>query len=146
MKRKVLTSFFVIILILTLTGCGRIPEGLPEEWMGVEEMVYQYWQAIINRQYGLAECYCIYDGIWHNKIDEWEEYINTNSEDETSLMIYGPSFYKQTEVIGDNAIAYIWIFVHKITFPDIYSADVDTFEYEVELIKETSPPGRWILK
>ncbi|GAI17679.1 unnamed protein product [marine sediment metagenome] len=40
-----------------------------------EETVYNYWQAIINRQYGLAKCYCITGGIWDNKVDEWEEYI-----------------------------------------------------------------------
>jgi hypothetical protein len=32
-------------------------------------------------------------------------------------MIYEPSFYEQTEVTENNAIAYIWIFAHKIAFP-----------------------------
>jgi len=30
MKRKVLISFFIIFLILALTGCGMIPEGDPD--------------------------------------------------------------------------------------------------------------------
>lgn len=145
MKRKILISFLAILLILALTGCGMIPEGLPD-WMGAQDTVYLYWQAIINRQYELAKSYCITDGVWYNKTDEWEEYININSEGEASLIISEPYFYKQAEVIGNNAIVYIWIFANKLAFPDSCCWDVDTFEYEVELIKETSPPGSWKLK
>ena len=144
MKKKVLISFFIILLILALTGCMVAPE-LTDRYLA-EEAVYNYWQAIINRQYELAKCFCIYDGIWYNKIDEWEEYINTNSEGEASLIISEPYFYKQAEVIGNNAIVYIWIFANKLAFPDSCCWNVDTFEYEVELIKETSPPGSWKLK
>jgi len=146
MKKKVLLSVLVIILILTLTSCGMIPPGIPE-WMRAENTVYQYWQAIINRQYELAKYSCITDGIWYNKTDEWEEYININSEGEASVLIYLPSFYEQAEVIGDNAVVYARIFVDKIAFPGSCVEEVDTFEYEVELIKETSPPcGDWNLK
>lgn len=50
MKRKILISFLVIFLILTLTGCDEmVAPGLPE-WMEAENTVYNYWQAIINRQ------------------------------------------------------------------------------------------------
>ena len=66
MKKKVLISFLVILLILTLTDCAITPE-LTDRFLA-EEAVYNYWQAIINRQYGLAECFCIYDGIWYSKI------------------------------------------------------------------------------
>jgi len=83
MKSRALLSVLVILLILILTGCGMIPLEFPD-WMRAEEAVYQYWQAIINRQYGLAKYYCIPDGVWYNKVDEWEEYINTNSEGEVS--------------------------------------------------------------
>jgi len=51
------------------------------------------------------------------------------------MMIYGPSFYEQTEVIGNNAIVYAKIFVDKIPFPGSCVIDVDIFEYEIELIK-----------
>ena len=91
MKRKVLISFFIILLILMLTGCTMVPPGESLEDMA-EQTVYDYWQAIINRQYELAKFYCIPDGIWYNKTDEWEEYINTNSEGEASVVIYGPTF------------------------------------------------------
>jgi hypothetical protein len=111
-----------------------------------EDAVYHYWQAIINRQYDLAKYYCVTDGVWHNKVDEWEEYININSQGEASLMIYEPYFYKPTEVIGDTAIVYIWIFAHKIPFPGSCGEEVDTFEYEVELIKQNYPPGDFMLK
>ena len=155
MKKKVLTSILVIFLILALVGCGMIPPGLPN-WMLAEEAVTHYWQAIINRQYELAKWYCIPDGIWYNKVDEWEEYININSEGEASLMIYLYKFYKPTEVIGediydpdirDNAIVYVEIITHKIPFPgSVVEIDVDVFEYETELLKQNYPPGDWELK
>ena len=145
MKKKVLLSFLVILLILALTGCGMVPPNDSLESMA-EESVYHYWQAIINRQYELAKFYCIPDGVWDNKVDEWEEYININSQGEASLMIYEPYFYKPTEVIGDNAVSYIWIFAHKIPFPGSSGEEVDTFEYEVELIKQNYPPGEFMLK
>jgi len=122
-----------------------IPPGLPA-WMVAEETVWQYWQAIINRQYELAKWYCVYDGIWYNKTDEWEEYINTNSEGEASVVIYQPSFYEQSEAIGNNAIVYTRITTDITAFPGSCIHEGDTFKYEIELIKETSPPGDWKLK
>ena len=145
MKRKVLISFFVILLILALTGCGMIAPGLPA-WMVAEETVWQYWMAIINRQYELAKWYCIFDGIWYNKTDEWEEYININSEGEASVVIYGPSFYEQSEAIGNNAIVYATIATTITAFPGSCIHEGGLFEYEIELIKETFPPGDWKLK
>jgi len=144
MKSKFLLLVLFVFLILVLAGCGMIPLGEPL-WMAAEGTVTQYWQAIINRQYELAKWYCILGGVWYNKVDEWEECINTNSEGEASLMIYEPSFYEQTEAIGDNvydpdirdnAIAYVKIITHKIPFPgSVVEIDVDVFKYETELIK-----------
>ena len=91
MRSKILLSVLIILLILALTGCGMIPPGIPE-WMRAEETVYNYWQAIINRQYGLAKWYCITGGIWYNEVDEWEEYININSEGEASILIFLDKF------------------------------------------------------
>lgn len=144
MKRKVLLLVLAILLILTLVGCGTIP--CCPEWARAEQEVYSYWQAITNRQYELAKWYCIPDGVWYNKVDEWEEYINTNSEDEASVLIHKPHFYKQTEVIGGNAIAYVQIFTDIIPFPGSYVIYGDSFEYEIELIRQYSPPGDWKLK
>ncbi|HZK12523.1 MAG TPA: hypothetical protein VFD10_09305 [Atribacterota bacterium] len=117
-----------------------------------EEVVYNYWQAIINRQYGLAECYCIYDGIWYNKIDEWEEYININSEDVCSfLLIFLDDFYKPTEITGDTVVVYVKIITDKIVVLckkiDGNGIDIiDIFEYDTELIKQNYPYGNWELK
>lgn len=152
MKRKVLISLLVILLILTLTGCVFAPE-LTDRSLA-EEAVYNYWQAIINRQYELAKCFCIYDGIWDNKVDEWEEYINIHSEGACSfLMIYFDKFYKPTEVIGDTAVVYVRIIADKIAVPcnsDLHKKmdgmDIDIFEYETELIDRTYPTGYWALK
>ena len=147
MKKKVLLSVLAILLILALTGCVVAPE-LTDRALA-EEAVYNYWQAIINRQYELAKCFCIYDGIWYNKIDEWKEYININSEGECSfLMIYFDKFYKPTEVIGDNAVVYARIITDNIVLPckKMNGIDIDVFEYETELIKENYPYGNWELK
>lgn len=144
MKRKVLISFLIILLVLALTGCGMVAPGLPA-WMVAEQTVWEYWKAIINRQYELAKCYCIIDGIWYNKVDEWEEYINVNSEGEASVVIYGPSFYEQSEAIGNNAVVYATIATDITAFPGSCIHEGGLFEYEIELIKETSPPGDWKL-
>ena len=144
MKKKVLLLSLLIVLIFTLVGCGTLP--CCPEWARAEQEVYSYWQAIINRQYDLARCYCIIDGIWYNKVDEWEEYININSEGEASVVIHLHPFYKQIEVVGDNAIVYVTVSADKTDFPSSGTIHVDTFEYEIELIKETFPPGDWKLK
>jgi hypothetical protein len=68
-KSLAFLSILVILLILVLTGCGMIPLGFPE-WMRAEEAIYQYWQAIINRQYELVKWYCVPDGVWYNKVGE----------------------------------------------------------------------------
>ena len=147
MKRKFLISFLIILLILALTGCTVVPE-LTNRFLA-EEVVYDYWQAIINRQYELAKCFCIIGGIWDNKVDEWEEYININSEGGCSfLIIYFDKFYKPTEIIGDNAVVYARIITDKIVFPckKMIGIDFDIFEYKTELIKQNYPYGDWMLK
>ena len=144
MKKKALLLVLVIILILALTGCGTIP--YEPEWDRAEQEVYSYWRAIINRQYELAKYYCIIDGIWYNKVDEWEEYININSEGEASVLIHTPYIYKETEVIGDNAIVYAQIFTDIIPFPSSFVIYGDHLEYEIELIRQHTPPGDWKLK
>jgi len=145
MKRKILLLVFVIFLILILVGCeSHFLDGMEIE-DEAETFVYNYWIAMINRQYELAKWYCIPDGIWYNKTDEWEEYINTNSKDEASTLVYFHYFYKPAEVIGDSIIVYAKISVDKIAFPGCGGILVDIFEYEMEVI-ETPPLGRLKLK
>jgi len=148
MKRKILITFLIILLILALTGCGVTPELTTDKYLA-EEAVYNYWQAIINRQYELAKCFCIIGGVWDKKVDEWEEYININSQGECSfLIIYFDKFYKPTEIIEDNAVVYAKIITDKIVFPckKMIGLDFDIFEYETELIKQNYPYGNWELK
>jgi len=143
MKKKILLSVLVIILILVLVSCKPIPIGQPEE-ARAEDAVYLYWQAITNRQYQLAKFYCILNGIWYNKTDEWEEYININSEGEVSLLISSLYLYDETEVIENNAIVYAEIFVDRIAFPGSGVVNVGVFEYETELIRIFT--SEWKLK
>jgi len=145
MKRKILLLVLVVLLILSLTGCKIFPPFCPES-MRAGQKVYSYWQAIINREYELAKWYCVFDGVWYNKVDEWEEYINTNSEGEALVLIYLYPFSKKIEVIGDNAIVYATVSVHKMDIPGNFVIYVDIFEYEIELLKQNYPPGDWELK
>ena len=144
MKRKVLLLVLFVFLILALTGCKIIPPCCPES-VRAGQKVYFYWQAIINREYELAKCYCVPDGVWYNKVDEWEEYININSEGEALVVIYLYPFDKKIEVIGDNAIVYATVSARKMDLPGSVTY-VDIFEYEIELIKQNHPPGDWELK
>jgi hypothetical protein len=146
MIKKILLLVFVVFLILALTGCGpHFLDGL-EDADCAEQTVWDYWQAIINRQYELTKGYCVIGGVWDHKTDEWEEYININSEGEASVVIYQPSFYEQPEAIENNAVVYVRIAVSIIPFPDSCIIGGDTFEYETELIKQNYPPGDWELK
>jgi len=54
--KKIILSSLVIILILTLTSCGpHFLDGTgTEDADCAEQTVYDYWQAIINRQYELT--------------------------------------------------------------------------------------------
>ena len=63
-------------------------------------------------------------------------------------MIYFDMFYKPTEIIECNAVVYARIIVDKIVLPckKMDGMDIDTFEYETELIKQNHPPGDWELK
>jgi len=147
MKRKVLLLFLVLFLISILAGCGLNFLDFCDESSRAEQTVWDYWQAIINRQYELAKYYCIVDGIWYNKTDEWEEYINTISQGETSILILNPHFQGETEVIGNNATVYMYVSIAKITFfNNHFIYEGETFEYEIELIKQDHPPGDWELK
>ena len=138
----------VIFLILALVGCGpHFLNGTDDEGL-VEQIVYDYWLAIMNRQYELAKWYCIPGGVWDHKTDELEECINANSEGEASVIVYFtyPYFNKKTEIIGDTSFAYTGVPIDKIPFPGSSGiSGIGSEEYEMELIRETPFEG-WMLK
>jgi hypothetical protein len=148
MKRKALFLVLVIFLISILAGCEpHFLNGIEIE-DSAEDFVYNYWIAIINRQYELAKGYCITNGVWYNKTDELEECINTNSEGEALVMIHFTYLYftKKTEIVGDTAFVYVWVSIDKIPFFGSSGiSGIGSDEYEMELIKETLFEG-WMLK
>jgi len=144
MKRKVLLLVLILFLISILVGCESHYLNGVEIEHEAEDLVYNYWIAIINRQYELAKGHCITNGVWYNKTDEWEEYININSEGEASVLVYFHYFYKPAEIIGDSIIVYAKISVNKIAFPGSCVTN-EIFEYEMEVV-ETPPLGRLKLK
>lgn len=152
MKSKILLLVFVILLVLVFTGCGpHFLNGMDDEGL-VEQIVYDYWLAIMNRQYELAKWYCLPGGVWDHKTDELEECINTNSEGEASVIVYFtyPYFNKITEIIEDTAFVYTFVPIDIIPFPGsnviggISLAEMDNY-YEMELILVTPFEG-WKLK
>lgn len=150
MKRKVLLLVLVVFLISILAGCeSHFLDGMDDEGI-VEQIVYDYWMAIMNRKYELAKWDCCIPGEgWDHKTDELEECINANSEGECSfLMIYFDKFYKPTEIIEDNAVVYARIITDNIVLPckKMDGLDIYIFEYETELIKQNYPYGNWELK
>jgi hypothetical protein len=149
MKRKILLLVLVLFLISVLAGCSpHFLDGEDEEEGIVEQIVYDYWMAMMNRQYELAKQYCIPGGVWDHKTDELEECINANSEDDALVMIYFtyPYFTRKTEIIGDIAFVYVWVSIDKIPFLGSNEIiNIGSDEYEMELIRETLPEG-WMLK
>ena len=148
MKRKILLLVLVIFLILAVTGCGtHFLDGMDDEGI-VEQIVFDYWLAMMNRQYELAKWNCIPDGVWDHKTDELEECINTNSEGDALVMIYFtyPYFTKKTEIIGDTAFVYTYVVIEKVNcLGGGEHINIGSDEYEMELIRETLPQG-WMLK
>jgi len=148
MKRKVLLLVLVVFLVLILAGCeSHFLDGMDDEGI-VEQIVFDYWLAMMNRQYELAKYYCIPGGVWDHKTDELEECINANSEGDDLVMIYFtyPYFSKKTEIIGDIALVYTYVVIEKIPSLDsVEHINIASDEYEMELIRETLPQG-WMLK
>jgi len=148
MKRKALLLVLVLFLISILAGCApHFLNGMDDEGL-VEQIVYDYWMAIMNRQYELAKWNCIPGGVWDHKTDELEECINANSEGESLVMIYFtyPYFNKKTEVIGNTAFVYTYVSIDKIPFLGSSGiSGIGPGDYEMELIRETLPQG-WMLK
>ena len=147
MKRKVLLLVLVVFLISILAGCVHHLNGMDDEGI-VEQIVYDYWLSMMNRQYELAKLNCVPGGVWDHKTDELEELINAKSEGNALVMIYFtyPYFSKKTEIIGDTALVYTYVIIEKIPFLDsVEHINIASDEYEMELIKETLPQG-WMLK
>jgi len=54
MKKIILLSVLIIFLVLILTGCGDKEK--------ISKVIDDYWLALSNRQYELAQTYCIEGG------------------------------------------------------------------------------------
>ena len=94
----------------------------------------------------MAKFYCVPGRTWHNKTDEWEEYINVNSEGEASVIVSFYEFYSPTVVTYGIAYVYPSIFVDIVPYPDSYVIYSEHFDYMMLLVKETSPSGDWKLE
>jgi len=146
MKRNILLLVLTLFLISILAGCEpHFLDGM-EDADCAEQTAWDYWRAITNRQYELAKFYCVPDGIWYNKVDEWEEYININSEGEASVIVSFYEFYSPPVVVCGIAYVYPSIFVDIVPYPGSSSMYGEHFDYVMLLVKETSPPGDWKLE
>ncbi|GAI38806.1 unnamed protein product [marine sediment metagenome] len=135
MKRKVLISFFVIILILTLSGCwhpypGYDPYWVPED--DIIELVNYYWYSISVGCYDLAKIYCIPDGDTYNVIEEYEDLNYSNLEFIVN--------YNWIKIIEDEAIVSIDLIIIKSNESEVVC------DYIMYLTKSSSITVNWILK
>ena len=62
MRKKIVLSVLIIFLILTLAGCGNKE--------AIEKVIDDYWLALSNRQYELAQTYCIPDGSKYKYVEK----------------------------------------------------------------------------
>ena len=107
MKRKVLISFLIMLLIFTLIGCGMIPEGDPywNDEKAIKELIDYYWYSISVGCYDLAKIYCIPDGDAYNVVEEYEDLNYSNLE----FIIN----YNWIKIIEDEAIVSLDLIVIK---------------------------------
>jgi hypothetical protein len=134
MKRKILISFFIILLILALTGCGMIPEGDPDwnDEKEIEELINYYWDMISVGDYELAKIYCIPDGDAYNVVEEYEDLNYSNLEFIVN--------YNWIKIIEDEAIVSIDLIIIKSNESEVVC------DYIMYLTKSSSITVNWILK
>jgi len=134
MKKKVLISFFVIFLILALTGCRMIPEGDPDwnDEKEIEELINYYWNMISVGDYELAKIYCIPDGDAYNVVEEYEDLNYSNLE-----FIVNFNWIK---IIEDEAIVSIDLIIIKSNESEVVC------DYIMYLTKSSSISVNWMLK
>jgi hypothetical protein len=134
MKRKILLLIFVILLVLTLTGCGRIPEGDPDwnDEKEIEELINYYWDIISVGDYELAKIYCIPDGDAYNVVEEYEDLNYSNLEFIVN--------YNWIKIIEDEAIVSIDLIIIKSNESEV------TCDYIMYLTKNSPITVNWILK
>ena len=134
MKRKILISFFVILLILALTGCRMIPEDDPDwnDEKEIEEEINYYWDMISVGDYELAKIYCIPDGDAYNVVEEYEDLNYSNLEFIVN--------YNWIKVIKDEAIVSIDLIIIKSSESEVIC------DYIMYLTKNSPITVNWILK
>lgn len=142
MKREILISFLVILLILALTGCSMVTPIIPndnqeEEIKGV---VVNYWLALSNRQYELAKTYCILNGKFYLAVEEYQNMPYIGS----STLTFEP-YFNYIEINGNNAKANINLtLTATVCFEDICSSESETiYNWSIHLTKIS---GAWKLK
>jgi len=124
----------VIILILTLTGCGMIPEGDPDwnDEKAIEELIDYYWYSISVSSYDLAKTCCIPDGNAYNVVEEYEDLNYSNLEFIVN--------YNWIKIIEDEAIVSIDLIIIKSNESEV------TCDYIMYLTKNSPITVNWILK
>ena len=134
MKRKILISFFIILLVLVFTSCRMIPEDDPDwnDEKAIEELINYYWDMISVGDYELAKIYCIPDGDAYNVVEEYEDLNYSNLEFIVN--------YNWIKIIEDEAIVSIDLIIIKSNESEVVC------DYIMYLTKSSSITVNWILK
>mgnify|MGYP001095877290 CR=1 FL=1 len=142
MRKKIIVSVFVTLLVLVLIGCSGVTPVILDigQEEKVKEVVINYWLALSNRQYELAKSYCILNG---NAYQSAEEYQNVPFFS-FSTTTFEP-YFNYIETNGNNAKSNINITI-KVTvcFEDICSSESEILNNLSMYLSKIN--GKWKLK
>jgi len=134
MRKKIILSFFIILLSLVLINCSGVIPITPDinQKEEIKEVINNYWLALSNKQYELAKIYCITYGDAYYAIEEYQ-----NLFDYDYITLNWILVYNWVEIIGSNAIVNVNItLIATVCFEDICSSSSETINnFSVYLIK-----------
>ena len=134
MRKKIILSVFMILLIFILVGCSGITPIIPNtnQEEEIKETINNYGLALSNKQYELAKIYCIAYGDAYYAIEEYQNLFNYDY-----ITLNWTPYINYVEINGNEAIANIdIILVVAVCFEDICSTESEIlYNYFMYLIK-----------
>ena len=134
MRKKIILSVFIILLIFISIGCSGINPIIPDinQEEEIKETINNYWLALSNKQYGLAKIYCVPYGDAYYAVEEYQ-----NLFDYDYITLNWTSYINYVEINGNEATVNIDItLVVTVCFENICSTESEIlYNYPMYLIK-----------